>query len=60
MVLGRDLGREFYFLHCDVADMTDKELEQGAIKSPLVNKGSEVTIKRLDAGFTFVNFNFRA
>jgi hypothetical protein len=46
------------FVNDDVADMTDNELEQEVRKSPLVKKESEITIKRLDAGFTFVNFNF--
>ncbi len=46
------------FANDDVEDMTDNELEQEVRKSPLVKKESEMTIKRLDAGFTFVNFNF--
>jgi len=46
------------FVNNDVADMTDNELEREVRKSPLVKKESEVTVKRLDAGFTFVNFNF--
>ena len=46
------------FANDDVADMTDNDLEQEVRKSPLVKKESDITIKRLDAGFTFVNFNF--
>ena len=46
------------FANEDVADMTDEALEQEVRKSPLVNEESDMTIKRLDAGFTFVNFNF--
>ena len=46
------------FANDDVADMIDNELEQEVRKSPLVKKESDITIKRLDAGFTFVNFNF--
>jgi len=46
------------FANDDVADMTDNELEQEVRKSPLVKKESDITIKRLDVGFTFVNFNF--
>ena len=42
----------------DISDLTDEELEQEVRKSPLVKNDSAVTIKRLDAGFTFVNFNF--
>jgi hypothetical protein len=46
------------FVTDDVSEMTDEEIEQEVRTSPLVKKGSAVTIKRLDAGFTFVNFNF--
>ena len=40
--------------------MTDEEIEQEVRQSPLVKKGSQILIKRLDAGFTFANFNFEA
>ena len=46
------------FASDDISDLTDEELEQEVRKSPLVKKESAVTIKRLDSGFTFVNFNF--
>jgi len=46
------------FVNEEVADLTDEELKQEVRKSPLVKKESAVTIKRLDAGYTFVNFNF--
>ena len=46
------------FVSDDIADLTDEELEQEIRESPLVQKKSAVTIKRLDEGFTFVNFNF--
>ena len=42
----------------DIAALTDEELEQEVRQSPLVKKESALTIKRLDSGFTFVNFNF--
>ena len=45
------------FANKDVSNLTDNELELEVRKSPLVKKESEITIKRLDAGFTFVNFN---
>ena len=51
-------AESFIFANEDVADMTDEALEQEVRKSPLVNEESDMTIKRLDAGFTFVNFNF--
>jgi len=46
------------FVNDDVSDLTDEELEREVRKSPLVKKDSAITIKRLDIGFTFVNFNF--
>ena len=42
----------------DVSDLTDEEVEKEVRQSPLVKKESSVTIKRLVAGYTFVNFNF--
>ena len=48
------------FANEDVSDLTDEELEQEVRKSPLVKKASAVTIKRQEAGFTFVNFNFES
>lgn len=46
------------FASDDISDLTDEELEQEVRQSPLVKKESALTIKRLDSGFTFVNFNF--
>jgi len=48
------------FVSDDVSHLTDEELEHELRKSPLVKKDSALTIKRLDAGFTFVNFNFES
>ncbi len=46
------------FVNDDISDLTDEELEQEVRQAPLVKKESAMTIKRLDSGFTFVNFNF--
>ena len=51
-------AESFIFESLDISDLTDEELEQEVRKSPLVKKESAVTLKRLDAGFTFANFNF--
>ena len=51
-------AESFIFESVDISDLTDDELEQEVRKSPLVKKDSALTIKRLNAGFTFVNFNF--
>ena len=53
-------AESFIFANDDVSGMTDEEIEQKVRQSPLVKEGSEILIKRLDAGFTFVNFNFEA
>jgi len=46
------------FASDDISDLTDEKLEQEVRKSLPEKKESAVTIKRLDAGFTFENFNF--
>ena len=51
-------AESFIFANEDISGMTDEEIEQEVRQSSLVKKGSQVLIKRLDAGFTFVNFNF--
>ena len=52
------LAESLIFANDDVSRMTDEEIEDEVRKSPLVKNGSEMKIKRSDAGFTFVNFNF--
>lgn len=42
----------------DIADMSLEVLESEVRSSPLVTADSEMTVKRSDSGFTFVNFNF--
>lgn len=46
------------FSNEDIAELTDKEVEEEVKTSPLLNSDSNVTFKRCDSGFTFVNFNF--
>lgn len=46
------------FANTDVAELSDNEIEEMVIKSPLFNQGSKLTLSRSDSGFTFVNFNF--
>ena len=52
------LAESIIFANDDVSGFTDEEIEMEVRKSPLVKNGSEMKIKRSDAGFTFVNFNF--
>jgi len=49
-------GESIVWANSDISGLTDAELEQEVRKSLLVKKESAVTIKRLDAGFTFTNF----
>ena len=44
----------------DVEGLSDDEIIEDAKSSPLVESDSDVTIKRSDAGYTFVNFNFKS
>lgn len=43
----------------DVIGISDDELKEEVKMSPLLkDKSSEITLKRSESGFTFVNFNF--
>lgn len=46
------------FANEDVTDLTDDELKQEVRTSPLVRSDTQITLKRSDSGYTFVNFNF--
>lgn len=48
------------FVNEDVIDLEDCEIEDEVKTSPLVEKGSSITLKRSQSGFTFVNFNFHS
>ena len=45
------------FVNDDISGLSDEEIEREVRLSPLVKKGSDMTLKRLK-DFTFVNFNF--
>jgi hypothetical protein len=45
------------FANEDISELSDKELEFKVKESPLV-KGSSITVKKSESGYTFVNFNF--
>jgi hypothetical protein len=42
----------------DVDGLNEEELKKEVRVSPLVKPDSSFTIKKLESGFTFVNFNF--
>jgi hypothetical protein len=44
----------------DVAELSDEEIKDDVKSSPLVQSDSDVTIKRSETGYTFVNFNFKS
>jgi len=46
------------FVTEDIKQMSNKELEREVKTSPLLKADTDITIKRSDSGFTFVNFNF--
>ena len=46
------------FVDEDIANLGDDQIEMELRASPLLKKNSRITIKRSEAGFTFVNFNF--
>ncbi len=46
------------FANKDIVGIADDEVEAEVRTSPLLKANSEITLKRLESGFTFVNFNF--
>lgn len=46
------------FANEDIAGLDEEIITKEVKSSPLVNKDSQLTFKRSDSGFTFVNFNF--
>ena len=53
-------AESFVFLSDDVAEFSDKVLERIVRDTEGVDEGSQITLKRSESGFTFVNFNFRS
>lgn len=52
------IAESVIFANEDIAGLEEGEITKEVKSSPLVNKDSEITFKRSDSGFTFVNFNF--
>ena len=46
------------FANEDVVNLSDKEIKEDVKSSPLVNSDSQITLKRSESGYTFINFNF--
>ena len=46
------------FADDDVTGLEDSEIEEIVKKSKFYKKGSGITLKRAESGYTFVNFNF--
>jgi hypothetical protein len=51
-------GESIIFLSSDVSGLSDDELRAEVRSSPLVEKGSQLTVKRSETAYAFVNFNF--
>jgi hypothetical protein len=45
------------FSNEDICELSENELRSEVKESPLV-KGDNITVKKLESGYTFVNFNF--
>lgn len=46
------------FANQDIAGLDEEKITAEVKSSPLVNQDSQITFKRSDSGYTFVNFNF--
>jgi len=53
------VGESLIFKAADVADYSDEDLKKLLEMTELHTSQGEVTVKNADAGFRFVNFNFR-
>jgi len=51
-------GESIIFANKDVEGLGEEEVKNEVRESPLLKKDSEMTLKRTDTGYTFVNFNF--
>lgn len=51
-------GESLVFVSEEVKGLGDQELKELVRGSGLVEDGSDITIRRSEPGFTFVNFNF--
>lgn len=52
-------GETLIFVSADVSQLGDEDLRRLLAGSELFEADSQVTIKRSDSEYTFVNFNFR-
>ena len=52
-------GETLIFVSSEVSSLGDANLRKLLSESELFEADSQVTIKRSDSGYTFVNFNFR-
>ncbi len=53
------MAESIIFASDDIKDLTDEQLEDMIRPLPLLEKDTKITIKRVDSGYTFVNFNFK-
>jgi hypothetical protein len=51
-------AESFIFDSKDVSHLSDEEIIADVKTSPAVKEDSQVTLKRSESGFVFVNFNF--
>jgi hypothetical protein len=53
-------GETMVFVSEEVERLSDKQLEALVRQSELVEPNSQITMKRGESGYTFINFNFRS
>lgn len=51
-------GESIIFSNKDIDKLSDDEIVEKVLVSPLFKLGTTPTLKRPESGFTFVNFNF--
>ena len=54
------VAESFIFANEDIVGITDDDVEAVVRTSPQLKVDSEITLVRLELGFTVVNFNFEA
>jgi len=54
------VAESFIFANEDIVGIADDDIEAVVRTSPLLKADSEITLVRLELGFTVVNFNFEA
>ncbi len=52
------MGESIIFASEDINDCSEEDIVNNVKTSPLLKKDTQITFKRSEAGYVFVNFNF--